>query len=481
MSTICASKFTNAGRNERNGRAGTRSVVEAGHRGTTKNESDGAQAPAPQPTDRIFPFRVDEQTLDNGLRIVSIPYQSPGIVSFYLVVRTGSRDEVDSGHSGFAHFFEHMMFRGTERYPAAKYNETLKRMGADANAFTNDDKTVYHITGPVTGLETMIEIEAARFKNLKYGEAAFRTEALAVLGEYNKSASIPFLALREKLREVAFTEHTYRHTTIGFLADIKAMPGYYDYSLGFFDRFYRPENTVAIVIGDISSERIFTSMAHHFADWKPGYRPPQVPPERPQLERRTAHVSWSNPIRPYFMIGYRTPAFSTKSVDVAALYVIAQLLFSEAAPLYQELVVRRQWVDVISGGTEDHRDPYLFTIGGLAKDEDLAAKAIGLIDEHLARLARESVDAARLDRIKSHLRYSFALSLDSPDAIAERVAHYIGLTGSVETINDLFQQYSAVTPADIQRIAQATFRKTGETVVILSSAREAIDHPGDKR
>src|SRR5918999_2944620 len=113
-----------------------------------------------------------------------------------------------------------MMFRGTERYSPEAYNDVLKRMGADANASTYDDRTVYYMTGPASGFETMVDIEADRFKNLKYTEDAFRTEALAVLGEYNKNASNPFQSLHERLRDLAFTRHTYKHTTLGFLPDI---------------------------------------------------------------------------------------------------------------------------------------------------------------------------------------------------------------------------------------------------------------------
>jgi zinc protease len=424
----------------------------------------------------VFPFRVHQRTLDNGLRVVVIPYDSPGIVSLYLVVRTGSRDEVEPGHSGFAHFFEHMMFRGTKRYPSEKYNDVLKRMGADANASTYDDRTVYHITGPVSGFDTMVEIEADRFKNLEYGESAFKTEALAVLGEYNKSASNPFLALEEKLRELAFSGHTYRHTTIGFLKDIKSMPQYYEYSLRFFRRFYRPDNVLALVVGDVPTEPTLETIATHFAGWKPGYQAPDVTPEPPQREPRSAHIDWPNPTRPYLMAGYHTPAFSTATVDVAALDVISELLFSPAAPLYQEVVIRQQWADFITGGTEDHRDPYLFTIAARAKSRDALGSIEKALSAHLEQLQREPVDTARLAGVVSHLRYGFVQSLDTPDGVADRVSHYVGLTGRVETINELFRRYREVTAADVQRVAQRTFQPANSTVVTLSQSADVSEN-----
>ena len=443
----------------------------------------GANESGQEPTGQsdIFPFRIHERSLDNGLRMLAIPYDSPGIVSFYLVVRTGSRDEVEPGHSGFAHFFEHMMFRGTERFSQDAYNDTLKRLGADANASTSDDWTMYYMTGPASGFETMVDLEADRFKNLSYSEDAFRTEALAVLGEYNKSASNPFLAIEERLRELAFTTHTYRHTTLGFLDDIKAMPGYYEYSLGFFNRFYRPENVLALVVGDIEPERAFTVLGTHFAGWKPGYQAPAISRESPQTERKAAHIEWPNPTRPYLVIGYHSPAFSTDGTDFPALDVISELLFSEAAPLYQDLVVKQQWADFLSGGAEDHRDPYLFTIAARLKSDDLLPRTKAAIDGAIEGLKREPVDAARLERIKSHLRYRFALSLDSPDAVARRVAHYLSLTGSAESINDLFRRYAEVTPADVQRVARDTFEPSNETVVTLSQQAKAPPASGAQR
>ena len=162
----------------------------------------------------IFPFEAHEKSLENGLKAIVIPYDSPGVVTYLTLVRTGSRNEVEPGHSGFAHFFEHMMFRGTEAYPSKEYNAELKRMGADSNGSTSDDWTRYYITGPSSEIDKIIEIESDRFLNLQYNEDDFRTESKAVLGEYNKNASNPFRAMNERHREpriaAAIREHLAR-------------------------------------------------------------------------------------------------------------------------------------------------------------------------------------------------------------------------------------------------------------------------------
>jgi zinc protease len=420
----------------------------------------------------IFPYKVHETTLDNGLQVVVIPYDSPGTIAYYTVVRTGSRDEVEAGHSGFAHFFEHMMFRGTDKYSTDAYNDLLKRMGADSNAFTADDQTVYHIVGPASELATMMDMESDRFKNLKYTEDAFRTEALAVLGEYNKSASNPFIPMYEKLRDLAYQKHTYKHSTLGFLADIKAMPDYYQYSLSFFDRFYRPENITLLVVGDAQPDKVVAMAKKYYGDWKKGYQAPKIDPEPPQAEAKKAHVDWPSPTRPYFMTGYHMPAFNTEKPDSAALSLVSQLLFSESAPLYQELVVAKQWVDFIGGDADFHRDAYLFSIFARVKSEDLMPKVKETVDRYIAELAAKPVDPKRLDRIKSHLRYDFALGLDTPGAVANQAATFIALAGDLDSINRLYRQYDKVTPADIQRVVRETFRPQNETYVTLSGPAE---------
>jgi zinc protease len=427
----------------------------------------GAAAPA-APAD-AFPYQVSETTLGNGLKVLVVPYDSPGIVAYLTLVRTGSRDEVEPGHSGFAHFFEHMMFRGTRKYPQDKYNDVLKGIGADFNAFTTDDFTLYHNVGPASQLETIVELEADRFQNLDYTEDAFRTEALAILGEYNKNASSPFLPLEERLRDLAFTRHTYKHTTIGFLADVKAMPGYYDYSRQFFARFYRPENCIVVVVGDVQPQPVFGLVERHYRDWKRGYRPEAIPPEPPQREARSGHVDWPTPVQPILFAGYHMPAFSDRTVDSAALDVVAELLFAESAPLYQQLVVEKQWVDLLQGSADSHRDPYLFAFLARVKSAALVPQVRQAIESALAELAARPVDAQRLARTVAHLRNAFALRLSTPEQVATQICAMLALTGDVQSLNRLLAQYTRVTPADVQRLAREVFQARNQTLVTLSS------------
>jgi len=443
----------------------------SGGGGLPARGGSGAATPATAAADAdAFPYKVYETRLANGLEVLAIPYDSPGTLAYVTLVRTGSRDEVEPGHSGFAHFFEHMMFRGTDKYSQDRYNDVLKGMGADSNAFTTDDFTLYHIVGPASQLATIADMEADRFQNLKYSEDAFRAEALAILGEYNKNASSPLLPLEERLRDLAHTKHTYKHTTIGFLADVKAMPGYYDFSRQFFSRFYRPENCIVVVVGDIQPREVFAVAEREYAGWKKGYRPAPISPEPPQREGKSGHIDWPTPIQPILYAGWHTPAFSDRTVDSATLDVIAELLFAESAPLYQELVVEKQWVDLLQGLADSHRDPYLFTVLARVKSAALVPKVRQAIESAFAGLQARPPDNGRLERIASHLRNSFALKLSTPELVATQVCTTLALTGDVQSINRYQAQYARVSPADVQRLARAVFQPQNETTVTLAAS-----------
>lgn len=426
----------------------------------------------------VFPFKVYRQTLDNGMKVLAVPIDSPGTIAYYVVMRTGSRDEVEAGHSGFAHFFEHMMFRGTEKYSKDAYNDVLKRLGADSNAFTADDETVFHMIAPASQLPLIMDIESDRFKNLKYDQDAFRTEALAVYGEYNKTVSNPVQPMLEKLHDLAFEKHTYKHTTLGFVADIKAMPGYYDYSIQFFNRFYRPENATLLIVGDVKPENAFALAKQSFGDWKKGYKPANIPVEPPQTAKKTATIDWPNPTHPFVMIGYHVPADVSTSVDSAALDLVGELLFSESAPLYQDLVVKNQWVDFVQGGPSSTRDPGLFIVLTRVKSDELVPKVQETIGRYIHDLQTKPVDAKALDRIKSHQRYAFELGLDTPGNVAAQAAQAIAIEGNIDALNQRFATYQKLTPADIQRVAAKYFQSQNETDVTLSHKAAAAAAPG---
>jgi zinc protease len=418
----------------------------------------------------VFPFPFEVRTFPNGLRVYVVSYDSPGLVAYYSVVRTGSRNEVEPGKSGFAHFFEHMMFHGTPRYPREAYNDVIKAMGADSNAFTSDDLTVYHILAGKDALPTIVDIEADRFQHLTYEKADFQKEARAVLGEYNKGASNPMQKMDETLHDLAFEAHTYKHTTIGFLKDIEDMPNQFAYSRQFFERYYRPENVILLVVGDVTGAEVWPLIEKHYGGWQKGSAHPPVPPEPPQKKEKRAALSWNGATLPMLLMGYHAPAFSTTSLDGPALDVLAELLFAERAPLYKKLVIAEQKVESIFGSYDAHVDPNLFSILARLKKADDLAVVEKDIEQEIARIVKEGVDDKTLKDVVSHLRYGFAAQLATADRTAYTAASYLALAGRLEAIDESYALYDKVTSAEVQRVARQYFARENKTVVTMTAA-----------
>lgn len=420
----------------------------------------------------VFPYPIKQTILDNGLNVVTVPYNSPGLAAFYIVVRVGSRNEIEKGKTGFAHFFEHMMFRGTEQYSKHEYSEALKAIGAAANANTWFDRTVYHMTGNADMLDKMFELEADRFMNLKYSVEDFKVEAGAVKGEYTKNYASPYMKLYEKTYNTAFKEHTYAHTTIGYWEDVVDMPNQYEYSLHFFDRYYRPEYCTILVVGDVTQERVNSLAKEYFGEWKRGSFEQDIPTEPEQTEMRHAHVQEKN-FPPVLSLNYKGPAFSVEDKDMATLDIISSMAFSEKSDIYKKLVVDEQKARSLSAGGFNTVDPGLWTVTAvLVNDEDML-EVKKEIKKVLEGLKNEPVDKKVLEETKSNIKYSYAMNIDSPDAIANSLAWYIWLTNDPASVNKAFRNYDLVTPQDIQRIASKYFVDEHLTVSTISPDEKA--------
>ena len=429
----------------------------------------GALAFAAQPAKKILPYDYVQEDLPNGLRLITVPTDYPNIVALYIVVQTGSRNEVEPGHTGFAHLFEHLMFKGTEKIPSSQYDDTLSRIGAASNAYTTDDYTCYHTVFSKEDLDTMLMMEADRFQNLKYSLPEFKTETLAVLGEYNKNSSNPLSKLNEVLSDTAFTTSTYKHTTMGFLKDIQDMPNQFEYSQRFFDRYYRPEYTTILVIGDAKPKATRQMVDKYWGQWKRGSYKPDIPVEPPQDGPRTGHVDWSGPTLPIVTVAFKGPAYNDSTKDTAALDALAFLAFSSTSDLYQRLVVGEQKVASLRGDAPSNVDASLFEITARVKKAADLDYVRDRILEAVKGFQDKPVDAARLEAVKKHLRYSAALHMDSSDAVAEILAQFVALRRTPETMNKLFDEYSQLQPADVQQAAAKYLVDRSRTIVTLTT------------
>ena len=425
----------------------------------------------------VFPYEVRRETLDNGLRVLMVPVPSGGLVAYWSIVRTGSRDEVEPGVTGFAHFFEHMMFRGSEKYPSAVYDGLVASMGADANAFTTDDFTAYHLSVTRDDLPTVIEIESDRFRNLAYDETAFKTEAGAVYGEYRKGRTSPFQVLYEAVQNAAFDRHTYKHTTIGFEGDIRNMPAQYEYSKSFFKRFYRPDNVVLLVVGDFDPKATLGLIQKAYGGWAAGYQAPQVPTEPEQTTQRRLLVPFEGQTLPMLSISFKSDPLLAADATMVAGTLLGELAFGETSELYRRLVLDEQRVQSLTPGFELNRDPGLWDVTAVVKDPADVAAVEGEIWGAVRALAEHPVDQARLDAVRSHLKYGFLSGLTSPPRVASQVARFIALTGDLGAIDALWATYPRITPADVQRAARRYLTPERSTVAVLHTAGQAPPEP----
>ena len=420
-----------------------------------------------QTAKEILPFPIYQKEMANGLKVVTVPYNSPGLAAFFIVVRAGSREEVEPGKTGFAHFFEHMMFRGTEKYPTAKYEDAMKSIGASANANTSLDRTLYHMTGDAGKLEKMFELEGDRFQNLSYSVHDFKTEAGAVKGEYTKNSASPYVQLNEKVVSTAFTKHTYQHTTMGFFADVVDMPNQYEYSKIFFQRFYRPEYSTIIVVGDVKAAEVNRYAEKYFGNWKKGNYKPAIETEPEQKETRYTHIRVPG-FPPYLSLNYKGPAFSAVDKDGPALNLLLAITFGSTSDIYQKLVVKERKARSLDASGRGSRDVNLLQIeASLSKADDLQY-VYDEIQKTLDKAKNHPVDAKKLADTKSNFRYSFAMRLDSPDQIAQSLAQYIWLTGDPASLNKYYSLYDNITAADLQRVASRYFHPQALTIGTIS-------------
>jgi zinc protease len=421
---------------------------------------------------RIFDLPYEARELDNGLRVIVVPTDTPGTVSIQIPVQTGSRNEIEPGKSGFAHFFEHMMFRGTPTYPADAYGAVIKNAGADQNAYTSSDLTNYHTNFTTEDLEKIIEVEADRFQNLAYSEEQFRTEALAVKGEYLKNFSNPIQKAFEKLSEIAFSVHPYGHTTMGYLADIEDMPNQMDYSKEFFDRWYRPEYTTVILVGDVEPARTFELVEKYWGNWERGSYRVDIPQEPPLAGPKYEHIAWEAPTLPWLLNSWRGPAMDTETPDTAALMLLAELYFGQTSELYQKLVVRERWVDQLFAGAPQDKDPGLFYIGTRLTDPAHAAAVTEAIQATLVQARSETFDPQKLAETKSRVKYGFAATLNSAASIGATLARFVHFERDAETINRLYAQFDRVTPEQIVAAANRVFVDRNRASVSIANGEE---------
>jgi zinc protease len=429
---------------------------------------------------QFFPYPVQKKTLANGLDVIVIETpEFKDVLSFNTMILAGSGRENEKGRSGLAHLFEHIIFRHDHDTPNA-YQPAVEALGAYNNAYTWYDVTYYHPLTFTSNLERLAALEGSRFRELRYTERVFRTEAGAVYGEYRRIASDPGLRLEETLTDVMYgTQHGYGHTGIGYLADVKDMPNAYRSAVSFYNTFYRPNNAVVIVAGDVKAEEVFRVVEQNYGSWQRRAVPEQPDPA-PLNGPKSRHEEWPADVPPRVLVAYRVPAFVPGTAEGAAIQVMSELMGGETAPLYRKLRFDEQVatsldVDSVSALGFDPRPlPTDITVA----EEKYASQGRTLLDrigadvatafEGLENFSSQADSAKRLEAIKSQLRFDILASLNSPANIAENFVTYYRFSRDPQVFEKVADAISKLTPADIDAFAKKYFRPQNRVTITLA-------------
>ncbi len=434
----------------------------------TKENSTSPVTSIQKNSNKVFSQNYVFKELPNGLRVLIVQTDYPDLVSVQIPVSVGSRDEDEAGRTGFAHFFEHMMFKGSEKFPQDIYSDLFKNAGVDNGAYTTNDYTNYHLDFSKEHLDKVLEIQADHFKNLSYSDAQFKTEALTVKGEYLKNNASPTRKLLAAVRNKAFDTHTYKHTTMGFFEDVEAMPEQIAYGEKFFQQFYKPEYVSLVIVGDVEPQATMTMVEKHWGTWKKGGFVNKITQEPKQKMAKYVHEKFEGLPGHWLLVSYKGANWQPKKKDRAALDLISELYFSNNSALYQELVVDKQLASQMFNYNPETKDAGLRHVFIKVNEEKDLATVRDAINRTYVQARTELVSTDKLDNLKSNLRYSFVNGLDSSESIASTLASYMHFDRDPETINHLYNSFNNISAEDMQRIANKYFIDENRTTVTLS-------------
>jgi zinc protease len=354
--------------------------------------------------------------LDNGLQVVVIPQRRAPVVTHTLWYKVGGADN-EPGQSGLAHFFEHLMFKGTENNSKEVFQDAVKSVGGYDNAFTGNDFTAYVQQVTPEALPEMMRLEADRMRNLVLSDEDIETERQVVieervLTEENEPGSI----LQEAIRTMLFTVHPYRTPIGGWHQDLESVDR--EQLMAFYDRYYQPNNAVLVVAGDVDADVVRRLAEEAYGQVERG---PEVPlrfrPEEPEpkVERR-AILRDERVTLPTFSRSWIAPAtFSPEGRTADALMVLVEILGGgERSRLHQELVVRRQIASSVSASISlDSRDYSVVSVRARPIELDKLEEVQRAVDAEVEKIAREGVSDQELETVKKVLASGLVLGWES--------------------------------------------------------------------
>jgi zinc protease len=397
-----------------------------------------------------MPFR--ERTLANGLRVLSSQDSSSPTASIQVWYQVGSKDD-PQGRSGFAHLFEHMMFKTTKYMQNEQLDRMTEDVGGANNAFTADDMTAYHEVVPSNHLERLLWAEAERMANLTVDEAVFKSERDVVKEEYRQRVlADPYGRLYNSIAVHSYAVHPYKRPGIGNIAELDASS--ISDVRNFHKTFYRPDNAVLIVTGDFEPKQLDAWVDQYFAGIKNPATPiPRVTAQEPaRKQNRVVTEKAPNVPLPAVALTWLAPPVTHK--DSAALRVVAALLGGgESSRLHEALVYRTQIARQAGFEADLRNDTGLLTATVIAAGGKSPAQLAKAAQQEIAKLAAQRVSDAELDKVKTQLLTAVLLERQTPLGKGMQLGLAV-TSGNAKRVNTDLVDLQAVTPAEVQRVTK---------------------------
>jgi predicted Zn-dependent peptidase len=412
---------------------------------------------------------IQSFTLDNGMKILVLEDSSIPNANMYLFWKVGSRNEVP-GITGISHFFEHMMFNGSAKYGPKMFDRTMEAAGGANNAYTSENVTVYTNWFPVGAMETIFDLEADRIAHLDIDAAMVESERGVVASERTTGLeNSNWRVLQEELKGAAFRAHPYSWSVIGHESDIAA------WSLQdlrqYHSTYYAPNNAVVVIAGDVKLAQVKALADQYFAPIPAKTPPREIRTVEPQQQgERRVFVKKASVSTPNIMLAYHIPETSHK--DTYALDLLAAILGEgKSSRLYQALVNNQIALGVETYMPESF-DPNLFYFYGVAAADINAAQLEQALLAEIAKVVTDGVTEAELEKVKNLRLMGFYRTLETINGKADTIGTYELFMGSYKKLFSAPEDYSKVTPEDIQRVARQYFTRANRTVGVLAAEEE---------
>jgi zinc protease len=424
---------------------------------------------------------VHRFVLGNGLRVLLCEDHGAPVISVHTWVNVGSRFEA-RGKSGLSHLFEHLMFGETNGYAHGAFDRRLEEAGAESNAATFLDWTMYHESLPRDALPLVLDLEVARFAGLALRDDTVASEKEVVSNERRQRVDDDVDgAVSELLWTTAFPTHGYGIPTIGFMDDIASLTT--DDCRRFYATYYSPNNIALVLVGDLEPLGALALVQERYGLLAPSELPVEdVRPEPPQTTERRLHIQ--KPTETHKVaVGYRGPALG--DFDHAPLVVLNEILFGgRASRGYRRFVHEKELATEVRGWVGTFRDPSLYDLYLVGRDAITADTLLAELDAMLAEVVTAPVSEAELERAKARLELGALQGLDTASGKAEQIGFYELVLGDPGALYQRIEATRRVTRADVLRAARRVLDPNARTVILVApdgtAAGEGDEGDGDE-